>query len=137
MMYKSNRGTYFYNIEKMDTNVVDEYKIYYENSSDTKYLLMIYEEYLLKYLNENNIQNYNFISSDSNEHILFESEEIKFSVTIINIDENNLHVKVFLNNLSNSLYNKYILDFSKIIKETKIQIIEHNKLLNLLSFPNV
>jgi len=137
MMYKSNRGTYFYNIEKMDTNVVDEYKIYYENSSDTKYLLMIYEEYLLKYLNENNIQNYNYISSDSNEHILFESEEIKFSVTIINIDENNLHVKVFLNNLSNSLYNKYILDFSKIIKETKIQIIEHNKLLNLLSFPNV
>jgi hypothetical protein len=98
---------------------------------------MIYEEYLLKYLNENNIQNYNYISSDSNEHILFESEEIKFSVTIINIDENNLHVKVFLNNLSNSLYNKYILDFSKIIKETKIQIIEHNKLLNLLSFPNV
>jgi len=124
----SQRGTYFYNIQKNDENVIDEYKIYYKYKSDTQYLLMIYEESIVKYINENIYTNQNFISSDS--YLLFECEEIQFKILITNLDDNNLHVIVILINLSNSIDNQYYWDFYHKIEQLKIEIIENNKLLN-------
>lgn len=127
---KEDRSTYFYNIQKMDTNVVDEYKIYYGYSSDTKYVLMSYEQNLIKYLQENQNENVINYYGDNNGNIVFECEEIQFNILITNLDSNNLHVKVFLINLLNSFDNPFYLDFMKMIKQVKNEIIENNKLLN-------
>lgn len=134
-----NRGTYFYNIQKNDEYVIDEYCIWYKNYVDNLHLFEIYEEKLGEYiLNQNPESKMEFCSYEElihdNKNVLktimsYKTLEIEYKIEILNKNGNDLHVKIFLNNLLNT-ENPYYIEILNMTQEIKAIIIEVNQYYN-------
>jgi hypothetical protein len=138
------RSTYFYNIEKNDENVIDEYKIWYKNYEYTNDLYECYETALGGFIINNNSKSImNYYSCDEEKEndkkktlMTFTSEAVDIRIDIINIDFNNYHIKVTLINLLDkfcSENNEYV-EMTNLMKQTKKDILEINKYYNDLPY---
>jgi hypothetical protein len=141
----SKRGTYFYNIQKSEENVIDNYRIWYNNYVDNNHLFESYEEYLSKFILENQPESEKNLNYNCSKLV---EDTITYNVTTISysfkevyheieikLDNDNpqvVHVKVFLINLldipnsENKLYTK----LEALAKENKEIIIQFNKYFN-------
>lgn len=139
-MELNNIGTYFYNIQKNDENVIDEYYIIYNDYMDKFYLYECYEFELGAFImNKNPEHLIDFCICDEEKEndnkktlMSYKSKSVDIMISIINIDDNNLHVKVTLINLENkplSENNEYI-EIQDLMKQCKEDIIDINKYLN-------
>lgn len=143
MTLLNDRSTYFYNIQKNDDYVVDEYRIWYKDYLNTEKLYKYYELNLTEYISKQNHENkmdfcvYEEEIEGNNKKSIktimnYKSLEIEYKIEIVNIDGNNLHVTVFLNNLLDvpNYENPFYIEILDICKGIKNSIIEINKYYN-------
>jgi hypothetical protein len=135
-----SKSTYFYNILKNDENVIDEYRIWYNNSQDTYHLYECYEFALGEFVMNKNIEHtMNYCACDEEKEndnkktlMSYKSKSIDILISVINIDDNNLHVKITLINLASipSNENSEYGIIENLMKKCKEDIIDINKYLN-------
>lgn len=133
-------STYFYNIGKNDENIIDEYRIWYKNNEDASHLYECYEFALGEFIMNKNIEHsMNYFACDEEKEndnkktiMSYKSQSVDILISIKNLDDDNLHVKVTLINLENkppSENNEYI-EIQDLMKQCKEDIIDINKYFN-------
>jgi hypothetical protein len=144
-MNENKRGTYFYNIQKMEEDGIDNYNIYNKSNSNNDYLFECYEEYLNKWWKNVKKDNekskieypYSFERKDKITTIHYISHLIDYKIVVNSLDQHNLNVKIFLKNRINEETNVEYIDFLTLTKEAKEEIINVNKYLNSYSAKEV
>ena len=142
MVNNKDKSTYFYNIQKNEVNVIDEYRIMYYNNRNKDYLYESYESCLGEYITNKNPEETMVYSSyvDSNKDnenfnktiMSYSTNAIEILIAITNLFDDYLDVKI---NLINLLYlpsseNTEYVEMSNLMKKTKQEIIDINKYLN-------
>jgi len=139
-----DKSTYFYNIQKNEVNVIDEYHIMYYDYRDNNYLYDSYESTLGEYITNKNPEetmvysSYHDSTKDMGEFeitlMAYSTNAIEFLIVIRDLfkDEDNLHVKISLINLLDipSSENTEYVEMANLMKKTKQEIIDINKYLN-------
>lgn len=132
------KGTYFYNIELNDKNIINEYNIWFKNRDDQDNIYEVYENYFMEYMQKNNVEEpldyYGYESIDNTTIISLTTDKIisKVYIKTLESDEDYLNVKIELINLLpiDPLQNSVYVEMFDNLHHLKSDIIIINKYYN-------
>ena len=99
------KGTYFYNIELNDKNIINEYNIWFKNRDEQYEIAEIYENYFMEYMQKKNIEQpldyFGYESIDKTTILSLTTDKIITKIYIKNLesDKDFINVKIELINL--------------------------------------